>query len=295
MNQEIVLTLAEHTFTLSIPEGKIPETALAQYRPFEGGDPQKALFAVEVVEELTCEVVCPLIEDANPEEDMTLRVDVYRTTTGTLFKIILPNLSQEVDAMLHLSGQRATVWVNQDSVNWVHGFHNTLMLSYICYTLPYDTLLLHSSAILLDNRVYLFIAKSGTGKSTHSQMWMESFPESELLNDDHPIIRLHPSGEVIAYGSPWSGKTPCYRNLSAPAAAIVRIKRAPHNQLHPILSAARRYASVMTCNSAVQWDSTLATAKAEALGRIVRTLPCYEMECLPNPEAAEVCYKGTKR
>lgn len=60
----------------------------------------------------------------------------------------------------------------------------------------------------------------------HSRLWLEHIPDSDLLNDDNPIVRFYPTGEVIVYGSPWSGKTPCYRNEAVPVGAFVRLKQA---------------------------------------------------------------------
>ena len=97
----------------------------------------------------------------------------------------------------------------------------------------------HSSVISLDGRAVLFLGESGTGKSTHTRLWREHIPGARLLNDDSPIIRIAPERAaeaasipaadtipalqgVFACGSPWSGKTPCYRNVSNPIAGIVR-------------------------------------------------------------------------
>ena len=77
---------------------------------------------------------------------------------------------------------------------------------------------------------YAFLGKSGTGKSTHSQLWLRYLEGYELLNDDHPIIRLV-NDEVIIYGSPWSGKTPCYKNKQARLKAVVRLEQASENKI----------------------------------------------------------------
>ena len=68
------------------------------------------------------------------------------------------------------------------------------------------------------------------GKSTHTRLWQEHIPGARLLNDDSPIIRMY-QGQATAFGSPWSGKTPCYRNISRPIAGIVRLSQAPANEI----------------------------------------------------------------
>ncbi len=282
--------IAEHMFSLSIPERY--SDMLSAYRPFECDECGEPLDRVEVIDTISCEVAKTLLEDIEPSDEGMTKVDVYETTEGLLYNIIMPR-SSVIDAQLHIVGRTAYISINDESNGyWASAaFTNAMILSYITYTLPHNTLLLHASAILKDDIAHLFIGKSGTGKSTHSRMWQEVFPDAELLNDDHPVVRCHENGEVRAYGSPWSGKTPCYRNLSAPLRGIIRIKRASYNKftrLKPI----RGYASVMSSCSGAQWSKELATAKVVSLESIITRVGCYEMECLPNNDAARCCYDG---
>ncbi len=286
----MMFKIAEHIFSLSMPERY--SNMLLAYRPFMCGEQSAVLYSVEVVERLSYEVTKILLEDVESSEEGTVCVNVYETTEGLLYNIIMPR-SSVVNSQLHIVGSTARVMIN-DTCDYSFAssaFDNAMILSYITYTLPHNTLLLHASAILKDGRAHLFLGKSGTGKSTHSRMWQESFADAELLNDDHPVVRRHDSGEVVAYGSPWSGKTPCYRNLSAPLAAIVRIKRAEYNKLSR-LAAVRSYASIMTSCSGVQWSRDLIEAKAKSLESIITAVGCYEMECLPNNDAARCCYES---
>ncbi len=283
--------VAEHIFNLSIPDRY--SYMLNAYHPFECGESGEELYRIEIVDNLIYRITKTLLEDIELSSEWMVRVNVYETTEGLLYNIIMPR-SSVINAQLHIVGSTAKVTINDEcnsDYDKASTFNNAMILSYITYTLPHNTLLLHASAILKDGQAHLFIGKSGTGKSTHSRMWLESLSDTELLNDDHPVVRRHESGEVIAYGSPWSGKTPCYRNLSAPLRAIVRIKRAEYNKLNR-LTAIRSYASVMTSCSGAQWSRELSAAKVKALESIITQVGCYEMECLPNNEAARVCYES---
>ena len=150
-------------------------------------------------------------------------------------------------------------------------------------------LIFHASCVIRDGKAVLFHAPCGTGKSTHSQQWMKTFPDTELLNDDGPIVRVWPDGRVIAYGSPWSGQTPCYKNLSAPVAAFVRINRAKENKIHQ-LSPVETYASLMpSCTGRVKWNPEITEAQHQTLEKIISSIPCYQLDCLPNEDAARIC------
>ena len=96
-----------------------------------------------------------------------------------------------------------------------------LRILYAQAALVRDAVSVHASCVSLEGRGYLFLGRSGTGKSTHARRWLEAFPGCHLLNDDNPVLRVE-DGTVTAYGTPWSGKTPCYRNEYAPVAGIVR-------------------------------------------------------------------------
>ena len=86
-----------------------------------------------------------------------------------------------------------------------------------------EGLSIHASAVVSDGKAYLFLGKSGTGKSTHARLWLKNIPGSHLLNDDNPAVRLI-DGSPVAFGTPWSGKTPCYRDESAPVGGFVRLR-----------------------------------------------------------------------
>ena len=82
--------------------------------------------------------------------------------------------------------------------------------------LSYETMLFHGSAIAVDGQAYLFTAKSGTGKSTHTRLWREVFGDrAVMVNDDKPLLKVTDSG-VTVFGTPWNGKHRLGKNNSAP-------------------------------------------------------------------------------
>lgn len=170
------------------------------------------------------------------------------------------------------------------------GLNNALMLIFAFAGASKQILLIHASLVRNNGYGYAFIAKSGTGKSTQVSMWLRYIEGSDLMNDDNPIIRLI-DDELWIYGSPWSGKTPCYRNIKAKLGAITRIDRAETNsveRLNPI----QAFASLLPSCSTMKWDSDIFNALCNMITKIVEKSDIYVLHCLPNKEAAEVCYKG---
>lgn len=167
--------------------------------------------------------------------------------------------------------------------------NNALMLLFAFSSAGHGVLEMHSSVVMNDGKGYLFLGKSGTGKSTHSSLWLKHIPGTELLNDDNPILRLMPDGTARVYGSPWSGKTPCYKNKDVPAGAVVRIRQAPFNRIER-LPALQAYASLMASASSFRPFKELAEGWHRTLEGLVGVLPCYVLDCLPDQAAAELCY-----
>lgn len=173
------------------------------------------------------------------------------------------------------------------------GITNALMIVYAFAGSFQQTLLIHASTILNNGYGYAFIAKSGTGKSTHTQLWIKHIPGSELMNDDNPIVRVV-GDQAFIYGSPWSGKTPCYRQIKAPLGAITRIDRAPKNSIEK-LSPIEAFASLLPSCSNMKWDKDIFHGICNTVTRVIELTNCYTLHCLPDQEAAEICHKEISR
>ena len=160
-----------------------------------------------------------------------------------------------------------------------------LWLAYGLAVLPTMTVSLHASSILYDGKVVLFLGESGTGKSTHSRLWLEHIDGAELFNDDSPILRYE-NGEIRVYGGPWSGKTPCFRNEYFPLGGCVRLSQAPYNKISRLSIPASYAALHPSCPPEFAYDELLYDYVSDFLGKLVECAPVYKMEALPNAEAA---------
>lgn len=173
------------------------------------------------------------------------------------------------------------------------GLNNALMLIFAFAGSLRQTLLIHASLVRHNGYGYAFTAKSGTGKSTQVSMWLRYIPNCDLMNDDNPIIRII-DGQPYIYGSPWSGKTPCYRQVKAPLGALTRINRAENNSVQK-LSPIEAFASVLPSCSSMKWDSAIFNAICNNVTKVVETTGIYLLNCLPNEDAARVCHKAISK
>ena len=170
------------------------------------------------------------------------------------------------------------------------GLNNALMLIYAFAGISRQTMLIHASCIAYGGKAFPFFAKSGTGKSTHTSLWLAHIEGTELLNDDNPIIRIMDDGQPYVYGSPWSGKTPCYRNRCLPLGALSQIERSSTNNLER-LPVVKAFAALLPAFSSMKWDEKLYDGLCNALSRIMERVPVYSMHCRPDAEAAQVCHQ----
>jgi len=166
---------------------------------------------------------------------------------------------------------------------------NALMVLYALATAAAGTVLFHAAVVSHEGKGYMFLGKSGTGKSTHASLWVRHIDGAVLVNDDNPVVRLAQDGSAVVYGSPWSGKTPCYRNVSYPLGAIVMLSQAPYNKIQR-LGGLQAYASLVASISGMRWDALVADGLHHTENALASTVPVWHLECLPDEAAAKVCF-----
>lgn len=280
--------VANHIFHLEMPDGHPLWMRLSQYTPFSVQPVDSPLFTVAVVDELSYEAGTPLFVNV-PEDKGQARIDLYSVEGGIYAEMAPLAKAPVAGKMVMLDGyRRVELQIISGGSSALFALNNALMLTYAFATASLMTLEMHSSVVMNASKGYLFLGRSGTGKSTHSRLWLRNIEGSELMNDDNPIIRVGEDGIARVYGSPWSGKTPCYRNISAPIGAIVRIRQASHNTITR-MSILEAYASVYSSCSGFKADKAIADGLHKTLEHIAINVPCYTMDCLPDDDAAKVC------
>lgn len=173
------------------------------------------------------------------------------------------------------------------------GLNNALMLAFALAGAAHQTVLMHAALVRHDGKGYAFIAKSGTGKSTQAAMWLRYIDGCDLMNDDNPVVRIV-DGRPVIFGSPWSGKTPCYRNVSAPLGAVTRIDRAKANSIDK-MGAFEAFVSLLPSVSTMKWEKNVYDKTCDTIKAIVETTDIYTLHCLPDRESAELCHKTIKK
>lgn len=275
--------VAGHCFRLSFSKGDIEEKSLSNYAPFlVSKTTEEERFHLSVVKSLSNTYNYQIIGQF---DDDIASIQISKSENGH-FRIKISPPGSDLYSTMDADSAFRTVYLQLPS-EVQHRFfclNNCLMLLYTFSSAPYDTLLLHASVVRRNNDGFVFLGKSGTGKSTHSSLWINHIEGSELLNDDNPVVRII-EGIPMVFGSPWSGKTPCYRNEKALLKGIVKLHQAPKNQIRK-LSVLEAYASVFPSCSNMKWEEGIAEGIHRTVEKLSATVACYQLDCLPDKEAA---------
>lgn len=156
------------------------------------------------------------------------------------------------------------------------------------YLICKNGLLLHSSCVVYENYAYLFSAPSGTGKSTHTQLWLKRFSSAKILNDDKPAISITKEG-ILAYGTPFSGKTDWNINECYPIKAIIFLNRGEENNIEMMNGKDAIY-NILS-QTLRPSEPHLMMQLLNLIDQIVTNIPIYKLYCNISTAAVDLVYK----
>lgn len=258
---------------------------LRGFAPFEVEPKGEALLTVDTAcEAMPEECEYDILTEFDFEEGQA-RCSFGRNADSWVLRIV----SAEQPAHIFLYDRRAkSVRTNAGVVGCNPSFLRFgLWFVFNIATVQYLAAAVHSSVIVKDGRAVMFLGESGTGKSTHTRLWRESVEGATLLNDDSPFVGVE-DGQAAVYGSPWSGKTPCYKAECYPLLAVVRLSQAPHNRIRPLRGVQAIGALLPSLPPAFAFDRELEEHTLATLSAVLRSVKAYHLECLPNGEAARL-------
>ena len=185
--------------------------------------------------------------------------------------------------------QRVTIDcpTNDESAAYVNDF---IMIAFVYSSALHGAATIHASSVAIEGAGCAFIGHSGIGKSTHSRLWLRHIDGTRLLNDDQPVVRILADGTTRIYGSPWSGKTDCYRNEGANLRALFFMEQSPENSATS-LTALEIYQRLLKATSLVGRDTVTFKAISHTLATISSSVPGHLLKNSPTEEAARLSHK----
>ena len=280
-------SVADFLFAVELPGECNVESLLPSFAPFRsrqsGGE---LLFCLSVCDTAFAYAEGELWDETTNDLGFTrlyrlqdgYRVDLQYTPQGPVHTMLADERFTSVRA--HMC---------RDDVYAGQALSSLLRLTFAQAVVWHRAVSIHASAVVCDGKGYLFMGQSGTGKSTHSMLWQRNIKGCYLLNDDNPALRII-GDDVIVYGTPWSGKTHCYRSEQHPVGAMVRLVQAKENVYRP-QSGVGAFVALLPGCSVVRRDEAQYDALCNTLADITAMVRVGVMECLPNDKAALMCFE----
>lgn len=293
MRNEYYFRVAGLLFSVVLPDGWDVKAILPSFNPFrcKTRSEGEAIFRILATTQSFADDSkrTELLEDSPNDIG---RTRLFRSSDGYCVEI---NNDTTQNGLVHTMitdphFESATAYIRPEDLSMGAVLSSMVRFLFAQAVLEHDGVFVHASCVSMEGKSYLFLGKSGTGKSTHARQWLQAFTECRLLNDDNPALRIE-DGKVMVYGTPWSGKTSCYKNEGYPVAGIARLKQAETNCFSP-LEGPEIFAALLPSCSAIRQDADLMEALYCTLIQVAEKINVGCMECLPNIDAARVCYNS---
>lgn len=182
----------------------------------------------------------------------------------------------------------------QSEIKYKKGYCESICIyREIAKRLPdYHAFLLHAAVIQVDDVCYAFAARSGTGKSTHTGLWLQHFGDrAQFVNGDKPILRWI-DGTLYACGTPWNGKERFGNNVMCPLQALCFLDRGETNSIaHASAEDALHRVSKQVL---MPQEPARLVAFLDDLERMLCEIPTYILKCNISDEAVTVAYEAMR-
>lgn len=209
--------------------------------------------------------------------------DVTILMNDDFYTVIYPADSQIMEARISLDGVDADFYIKNGCMNQVREdlFHS-FRFAFLLIAQMQDCVVLHSASLLYQNRAWLFSGPSGTGKSTHTNLWHDIY-QTPILDGDLNLIRMI-GDQPFIYGIPWCGTSGIYTTKKYPLGGIIMLKQHPSDEVVTLDDTAKQL-MVMQRFISPTWTESMFDCNLRVAGQLIRTTPVYQLLCTPNTSA----------
>lgn len=277
MLQKTLLRIAETTIRLEAEPFLIPPS-LMDFTAFPGEEP-------ELEWQIRMDAPSPL-----PDTPPLLKAGHTVVHSGGGQRLFISFPPYPLIARLEVDAGRAVLYLSATKMlsscprQMMDNIHYALEVAFFCAIQHKQRIAVHSASLLYRDAAYLFIAPSGTGKSTHVGLWREALPEDvSVLDGDVAVCGLH-EGVPCAWGLPWAGTSGEYQNRRARLGGLIFLQQAPENKAQrlPMLDGTIRLIS--RCFTPT-WTKEMAGINFSVSEKLAAQVPCYLLGCRPDQGA----------
>ena len=283
MTNQLYYNIAGHLMMIDTPESEVTALLIPPFLPFrvEAGEKSVSLLRFSGNRQI-------LVPDSEPAEVVDIDGISFRIyqVAGNLI-VVMANKSTEYRMEVSADRKEFSSDLTLTDMNEHMFLIYFLRTAFALASATHKTVKLHGSVIEKEGKALVFLGESGTGKSTHTRLWKEFVPGCSLLNDDEPIVRLMDDGKVRVYGAPWSGSTPCYRNVSADVSAFVHLHQHSENSLTR-LNGVKAFVPLFQSAATLRSDRENRALVISMVNDILEKVPVYRLDNRPDREAVSL-------
>lgn len=205
---------------------------------------------------------------------------------GFLYRFLFQRSWGIYEMTLTKDGSCATAYCTPDAFDDEHieqVFH-ALRFAFLLLAQKYQLYALHSASFLYQGKAWLFSGPSGTGKSTHTNLWHELY-DVPLFNGDLNVIGIRDNIPMV-YGLPWCGTSGINTIGEYPLGGIVFLKQAPENHVIIPDEPEKAFMLMQRLISPI-WDAEQLEEQAAFCEAMAAIAPILSLHCTKENEAAE--------
>ncbi len=204
------------------------------------------------------------------------------------YLLFFPSSKQVTEAHISIDGSISTLFCTpqftEDGKTEILYAIRTLFLY---FAQKHQMLAIHSASILYQGKIWMFSAPSGTGKSTHAELWKKLL-QTPVINGDLNLITLQ-EGKPVVHGIPWCGTSGIYDTASYPLGGIILLKQAPENRITYISEDLKQLMVLHRCISP-SWTDALLEQNLEIIQKLYSKIFICRLSCTKTDEAVN-CLK----
>lgn len=200
--------------------------------------------------------------------------------------LLFPMAGQIEQVTLTKDGSRADFYITLPACDTLREdlFH-AIRLVYLYLAQKKNMTAIHSASLLYQGKAWLFSGPSGTGKSTHTNLWLKLYEtETKLLNGDLNLLAFENDKPVI-YGIPWCGTSGIFDTDAHPLGGIVLLKQAPTNHVAE-LSEEQKILSVLHRFISPSWTADMFEANLSFAEKLIPQITVCRLQCNMEDDAA---------
>lgn len=200
------------------------------------------------------------------------------------FVLLFTSFSKIKEAHIRKDGITASIHCTSTiSGNDRQEFSYVIRMLFFYFALQHQVVALHSASILYRDKVWLFSAPSGTGKSTHARLWKELFGACNINGDIN--LLTYKERKAIVYGNPWHGTSGIYHTDTFPLGGILLLKQSSKNLLQNLSADQKELFLLHRCITPT-WTARLLDLNHTIIREISPSIFVAGLACTPDASAA---------